>query len=66
MLLCMIAKLWERKNKLKGIPNIVSPDLLKVLHVMGHGNYPDVLMAKAGDGGRQTIFFGVDGYSIMS
>ncbi len=57
---------------LKGIPNIISPDLLKVLHEMGHGdeivladgNFPGASMAKAGDGGRQAIFLRADGHGV--
>ena len=51
---------------LKGIPNIISPELLKILDEMGHGdeivigdgNFPGSSMAKAknaNDNSRQLI-----------
>lgn len=57
---------------LKGIPNIISPDLLKVLHEMGHGdeivladgNFPGASMAKAGDGRKEAIFLRADGHGV--
>ncbi len=53
---------------LKGIPDIISPELLKVLCEMGHGdeivisdgNFPGASMAKAED----AIFLRADGHGV--
>ncbi len=53
---------------LKNIPNILSPDLLKVLAEMGHsdricisdGNFPGAAMAKA----KNAIFLRADGHGV--
>ncbi len=53
---------------LKGIPNIISPELLKVLDEMGHsdvivlgdGNFPGASTAKAGG----AIFLRADGHGV--
>lgn len=53
---------------LKNIPNILSPDLLKILAEMGHsdricisdGNFPGAAMAKA----KNAIFLRADGHGV--
>ena len=53
---------------LKNIPNILSPDLLKVLAEMGHsdricisdGNFPGAAMAKA----KNAVFLRADGHGV--
>ncbi len=57
---------------LKGIPSIISPDLLKVLSEMGHGdeivladgNFPGASVAKAGVGGKEAIYLRADGHNV--
>ncbi len=57
---------------LKGIPNIISPNLLKVLHEMGHGdeivladgNFPGASTAKCGANGKEAIFLRADGLGV--
>ena len=43
--LCMQTVLQEEKNMLKGISPLISPELLKVLCEMGHGD--DIVLADA-------------------
>ncbi len=57
---------------LKGIPSIISPDLLRVLHEMGHGdeivladgNFPGASTAKCGANGKEAIFLRADGLGV--
>jgi L-fucose mutarotase len=57
---------------LKGIPSIISPDLLRVLDEMGHddeivladGNFPGASTAKCGANGKEAIFLRADGLGV--
>ncbi len=57
---------------LKKIPSIISPDLLKVLCEMGHGdeivladgNFPGSSVAKAGPNGKEAIYLRADGKGV--
>ena len=59
----------ESANVLKGIPQILSPELLEVMASMGHGdrlvigdsNFPAASVSSAGPGGRLVR---ADGHSI--
>ena len=70
----MSAPFWKRRYiMLKNIPPILSPELLKVLCEMGHGdricigdgNFPGASMAKANDEiANECVFVRADGHGV--